>query len=309
MTHIVSEEFICGSLYYWRNNMGKTIEELRELAKNGVLTHSGTFHADDVLFAALLIAADIISGKTIIRREHSVPKDFKGLVFDVGLGEYDHHQHAGFKVRTTGKKIKYAAFGLLWEDIGAEVLMNYGCNAQAAELGKEYFERKFVELMDATDNFGPNEYPNTMSFFISLMNAPSGQTAKESNDAFRFASIMISKMMRPVLKSASAYGENIFIAQKLGVKPVVTIPEGDPKIPVACFTGTDAQFVIAKSSRAEQWDVHAIHPFKFTCHQDKMEGCVFQHPAMFIAGFDTYEHALNAANKNVRIRPMEYIAD
>ena len=79
-------------------------------------THSGKFHADDVFSAALLLS---INPEITIYRGSQVPEDFQGIVFDIGRGKYDHHQRDS-RVRENG--VPYAAFGLLWEDLGAEIL-------------------------------------------------------------------------------------------------------------------------------------------------------------------------------------------
>ena len=55
-------------------------------------THGGKFHADDVFSAALLLH---FNPQLTIQRGNRVPEDFDGIVFDIGRGEYDHHQKAG----------------------------------------------------------------------------------------------------------------------------------------------------------------------------------------------------------------------
>ena len=79
-------------------------------------THSGKFHADDVFSAALLL---YLNPEITITRGNRVLEDFDGIVFDIGRGRYDHHQKDS-RVRENG--IAYAAFGLLWEELGAEIL-------------------------------------------------------------------------------------------------------------------------------------------------------------------------------------------
>ena len=69
------------------------------------LTHAGKFHADDVFGAAFL---KIINPDIKIIRSNSVPNDFEGIVFDIGMGKFDHHM-ADNEVRECG--IPYAAFG------------------------------------------------------------------------------------------------------------------------------------------------------------------------------------------------------
>ena len=72
-------------------------------------THSGKFHADDVFSAALLL---YLNPEINITRGNKVPEEYEGLVFDIGRGQYDHHQKDS-RVRENG--VSYAAFGLLWE--------------------------------------------------------------------------------------------------------------------------------------------------------------------------------------------------
>ena len=94
-------------------------------------THGGKFHADDVFSAALLL---YLNPEIVITRGNRVPEDFDGIVFDIGRGEYDHHQKDS-RIRENG--IPYAAFGLLWEELGTEILGDAGerralCSVRAA---------------------------------------------------------------------------------------------------------------------------------------------------------------------------------
>ena len=99
--------------------MSKNIEILYNLAQKGCVTHSSRFHADDVLSAALLKISGVIPDVSVIQRVGRVPQDFDGLAFDIGGGEFDHHQHNA-RVRPNGNK--YAAFGLLWNAVGVEYI-------------------------------------------------------------------------------------------------------------------------------------------------------------------------------------------
>ena len=102
-------------------------------------THGGVFHADDVFAAAML---RIIKPGIIIERGNTVPEDYDGLVFDIGFGEFDHHQKDK-RVRENG--VYYAAFGLLWEKYGS-MLMN--------EEDAKAFDESFVQPIDNSDNTG-----------------------------------------------------------------------------------------------------------------------------------------------------------
>lgn len=102
-------------------------------------THSGKFHADDVFSSALLL---YLNPQITIIRGNRVPEEYDGIVFDIGRGRYDHHQRDS-RVRENG--VPYAAFGLLWEELGGEILG--GTLAQR-------FDEEFVQPLDNNDNTG-----------------------------------------------------------------------------------------------------------------------------------------------------------
>ena len=64
---------------------------LKQITKKDAkaFTHGGKFHADDVFSAALLLYQN---PEIQIARGNKVPEDYDGIVFDIGRGEYDHHQ-------------------------------------------------------------------------------------------------------------------------------------------------------------------------------------------------------------------------
>ena len=108
--------------------MNTLLEQIKK--KNAkAFTHSGKFHADDVFSYALLL---YLNPAITITRGNKVPKDFDGIVFDIGRGKYDHHQKDS-RIRENG--IPYAAFGLLWEELGKEILGEEWLNNQFFRLG------------------------------------------------------------------------------------------------------------------------------------------------------------------------------
>ena len=118
-------------------------------------THSGKFHADDVFSSALLL---YLNPEITITRGNRVPDDFDGIVFDIGRGKYDHHQKDS-RIRENG--IPYAAFGLLWEELGPEIL--------GEELAQK-FDEAFVQPLDNNDNTGEK---NELAILIG--NSPATQ--------------------------------------------------------------------------------------------------------------------------------------
>ena len=102
-------------------------------------THSGKFHADDVFSSALLL---YLNPQITITRGNRVPEEYDGIVFDIGRGRYDHHQRDS-RVRENG--VPYAAFGLLWEELGSGIL---------GETLAQRFDEEFVQPLDKNDNTG-----------------------------------------------------------------------------------------------------------------------------------------------------------
>lgn len=89
--------------------------------------------------AALLL---YLNPEITITRGNQVPENYEGLVFDIGRGQYDHHQKDS-RIRDNG--VPYAAFGLLWEKLGPEIL--------GEELALK-FDESFVQPLDINDNTG-----------------------------------------------------------------------------------------------------------------------------------------------------------
>lgn len=153
-------------------------ELLQQLKQKNItaFTHSGKFHADDVFSAALL---HYINPEIMITRGNRVPEDFEGIVFDIGRGRYDHHQRDS-RVRENG--IAYAAFGLLWEELGAEI---FG----SEELAQK-FDEAFVQPLDNNDNTGEkNELAALIGSFNPVWDAKGG-----SDEAF-FQAVEVAGMI------------------------------------------------------------------------------------------------------------------
>ncbi len=138
-------------------------------------THSGKFHADDVFSSALLL---YLNPEITITRGNKVPEDFDGIVFDIGRGKYDHHQKDS-RIRENG--IPYAAFGLLWEDLGCEILGD--------ELA-EKFDEAFVQPLDNNDNTGEK---NELASLIGSFN-PSWDENGGTDEAF-FRAVSVAGMI------------------------------------------------------------------------------------------------------------------
>ena len=164
------------------NSMNDTQNQQDFLLKEQILkkdasawTHNGKFHADDVFSAALLL---YLNPEIRIFRGNRVPEDFAGIVFDIGRGRYDHHQKDS-RIRENG--IPYAAFGLLWEELGADIL--------GEELA-EKFDESFVQPLDDNDNTGEK---NELASLIGSFN-PAWDSEDNNDEAF-FQAVSVAGMI------------------------------------------------------------------------------------------------------------------
>lgn len=150
---------------------------LEEIKKTNAcaFTHGGKFHADDVFSSALLL---YINPEIHIIRGNKVPDDFEGIVFDIGRGLFDHHQKDS-RIRENG--VPYAAFGLLWEVLGKEIL--------GEELAVR-FDESFVQPLDNNDNTGEK---NELATLIGNFN-PSWD-ANDNGDKEFFQAVSVAGMI------------------------------------------------------------------------------------------------------------------
>ena len=154
--------------------MEQLLEQIREKDASA-FTHSGKFHADDVFSAALLL---YLNPEIQIIRGNQVPEEFSGIVFDIGRGQYDHHQKDS-RIRENG--IPYATFGLLWETLGKEIL--------GEELAKT-FDEDFVQPLDNNDNTGEK---NELASLIGNFNP--GWDSRENQDEAFFQAVSVAGMI------------------------------------------------------------------------------------------------------------------
>ena len=124
-----------------------------EKKKLKLITHDGSFHADDIFAAATLVILFERQGKDfeIVRTRKPELIEAGDYVFDVGgihdeaTNRFDHHQVGGAGKRSFGNiDIEYAAFGLVWKKFGAEV-----CESEKVA---EIIEKRLVAPIDAGDN-------------------------------------------------------------------------------------------------------------------------------------------------------------
>lgn len=194
-------------------------------------THSGKFHADDVFSAALLT---YINPNIQFERGLEVPENYEGIIFDIGLGKFDHHQ-AGALVRENGTP--YAAFGLLWKEFGTRIL-----NEEEAEK----FDESFVQSLDYSDNTGSR---NELAELISLFN-PVWDSKEEVSQCFQEAKEFAFTIMDKKFKRIESVQRAEIIVQeamKHAKNQIAVLSIGAPW--KKFIIGTEIEFVVSPSER------------------------------------------------------------
>ena len=196
-----------------------------------VLTHAGKFHADDVFSAALL---RILKPGVEIRRVYQVPEGFDGLAFDIGWGEFDHHQ-AGAPVRPNG--VPYAAFGLLWREYGPSLL---------GETEAQRLDERFVQPLDLDDNTGcGGVLPDIIADFNPLWDS-----GDDPDWRFFEAVEVAERILRNRIEAVRAMGRAYHVVKE-GVR---RMKDGVVVLEVYCpwkpfVAKTQAKFVVYPSQR------------------------------------------------------------
>ena len=285
--------------------MNQLLNEIRKKDAKA-FTHGGKFHADDVFSAALLL---YLNPEIQISRGNQVPEDFDGIVFDIGRGAYDHHQKDS-RIRENG--VPYAAFGLLWEALGAEIL--------GEELALS-FDEAFVQPLDNNDNTGEkNELASLIGNFNPAWDAEGG-TDEAFFQAVSVAGMILENKFERCRgnERADRRVEEILAEQERAIKAgeipaenrqILILPEFVP-----CqkhLSETEIAFVIFPSNRGG----YCIQPQKreyslnYKCsfpsawlglENEELEaasgiaGAVFCHKGGFLMTTETLEEAVQAA--------------
>lgn len=266
---------------------------------NKAFTHGSVFHADDVFSTALL---QLINPEIEVTRGFEVPENFDGIVYDIGRGEFDHHQEDK-EYRENG--CPYAAFGLLWRELGAEFLGD--------EASAQSFDEKFVQLLDRHDNGLEH---TTLSDTIAMFNPNWDEDCSPENrnrcffEAVEIAKRILSLKREGVMsaKRASNIVEKALEEMYQNDSQICVLPQYAPW--QALVIPTDAKYIVFPSARGG-WNAQAVPvesgrfetklPFpEIWRGKEKLEllclqnGLTFCHPSGFLIATDTEEQAIEA---------------
>lgn len=278
---------------------------------NKVVTHSTVFHADDVFGVAMcrLIDPRINVVRTLDvegQMKEAEESQEKILVFDIGLGKYDHHQPD--KTMRPDGITPYCGFGLLWRDFGYLL-----CPEKEAWTK---VDNTLVIKIDEADN---GIQQNLLSASIKAMN-PNWNDSVGEETAF-FKAVDIAKtILKAHIDHANAavmakeevlsnyFGGEILVLDKY--LPWADTVIGDERL-------KDVLFTVYPSMRGG-WNVQTVpkapgafvnrmnFPEEWLGYADPERGIHFAHTSNFLIACDTKEQAVKVAEEAVHAGSEAY---
>lgn len=178
-----------------------------------VVTHNGNFHPDDVLaIATLQLHLGEENVEVIRTRDKGIISGADwvvdvGEVYDIEAQRFDHHQ-IGSPERENG--IPYAAFGLVWKELGAQI-----CGSEETAT---FIEEKLAQPIDAGDNgvslYNLNEYKVSPFELFSVLHSykPVWGSDKNIDESFMEAVDFARGLLERLMASSKAREAVIKIA-------------------------------------------------------------------------------------------------
>lgn len=284
------------------------------------VTHNGIFHADDVFAAAVLHS--MYPNVSIARTRNPEVIAAADIAFDVGAEydparlRFDHHQRGGAGERPNG--VRYAAFGLVWQHYGPELVGD--------EIAAMVDER-LVQAVDAGDcgqaiTVAVDGFESVRSVGVSsviLSMNPSWHEGGDRDVAFELAvglaGVLLTRaiaacqgevLARDLVRAAVADGDEIVVLPRCCPWQEIVVEE------------SSALFVVYPAETGDTWMVQCVPPKLGSFDKRKplpeswaglrdadfaaecgVEDAVFCHPGRFICGAQSRDGAMALATKAV----------
>lgn len=267
-------------------------------------THAGVFHADDVFSAALL---QIINPEISFIRTLTPPEDQDDIIiFDIGMGQYDHHQPDratrdmadGYWIdRTNGGEVKplpYCAFGLLWRDYGRLL-----CPSPKAW---KKVDRDLVLPIDKADNgvFG-SQLANAIGSFNPAWDATEADPDECFLQALSVAAPILGNFIARA--NAEAKAESIVLSSRVVEDRILVLDQYMPWQDTVIEQLPGILYVVFPSKRGG-YNVQTVpstpgsftprkgFPQEWLGHPDASLGMTFCHPGNFLLSAETEDQAI-----------------
>ncbi|MBK5240676.1 MYG1 family protein [Clostridium sp.] len=286
-------------------------------------THSGKFHADDVMATAILrlLLGDIKVTRT--REEDMLKKlDF---VYDIGLGEFDHHQ---LNKEIRENNIPYAACGLVWREFGPRVIQQFNSEFDEDDITSifDHVDKNILQGIDATDNgidINSEIRVTTISDIIQSFN-PSWDSTFSKDEAFEEAVRYATELIKRIIgRQVSVIKARVIVNEAFenrDIKEIMVLKNGCPWLQqlLKIDINTEVLFVISPDDNNTEYKIQTVKktPDTFEARKDilesirgksseeinsiiKIDDAIFCHKAGFIASVKSMESALKIAKLSI----------
>lgn len=288
-------------------------------------THSGSFHADDILAAATLRLVQ--PAVTILRSRDKDQLNAADILFDVGrvfdpaTCRFDHHQLEYKEARENG--IPYSSFGLVWRELGAML-----CGSAAAANRVDISLVQGVDAMDCGVTLSKEILPVKLMSISAVLGSfnPGWQdlaTPEAMNAAFEQACGVAKVILENVIREASGFEkakavveqgtlleggrllllehgvpwkETVLESSKYDRLLYVIYPDAQAKWHVCCVPDKAGSFSNRKSLPLAWAGLDGEELDKVT----GIQGCVFCHRARFVGGHTTKDGAIEMVKLALR---------
>lgn len=301
-----------------------------------LITHSGGFHADELLSSVVLTKLNPNAELRRTRDRNWLAPSPEKIIYDVG-GDYneqnqifDHHQRPG-PLRDDGQP--YSSFGLIWAHYGRQYLQALEVPKDHVEIIHKAFDTEFVLPIDQLDNgaiepsvAGPLSILTLPSLFDVMKPVFDNTSLTATDDAFLKAlSIARVFVEASIIDHAAELRAKSIVEGaivKAGESQVLELPMGMPYL--SALNASDADhmlFMIAP--RGEDWTINGIKLNDGTFNQradlpatwagltdqaleeaSGVQGAIFCHNARFIAVANSRNAILKMAEIAVREHNM-----
>lgn len=297
------------------------------MSQKTLVTHNGTFHADDVFaVATFLLAHKDEDWKVVRSREKEIIEKADavidtGAVYDPSNLRFDHHQESGAGQRESG--IDYAAFGLVWKEYGPLL-----CTSTDIMVG---IDKKLVAPLDAHDNgisissniFG-DVFPYDMPAVVNAFNPTWVEDQSVDGDAVRLETFLelvdFAKkiILREIKRAEDKKSAEVFVTDLYNNSDDKRVIIFDKFYPwqETILNYHEPLFVVYPNPSASTWTVKAVPKEKnsFECRKyfpnawagkenedfekvSGVAGVVFCHRNKFLVVTKTKESAIEIAKK------------
>lgn len=297
-----------------------------------LVTHSGGFHADELLSSVILTKLFPQARLVRSRAPEWITAASDRIIYDVG-GAYDaaaqifdHHQR-GAPLREDGQP--YSSFGLVWKHYGRDYLVAFGLPERDIETIHASFDANFVLPIDLMDNGALNPSVAgvlsglTLPVLLETLKPVFDETGPDADDrAFHVAlGVARSFVEARIAHSASKLRAEAVVLQAIaeaGDGRILELPRGMPFRPTIVKAGADhllfvvhprdKDWCLTTIRRADEgFEVRADLPAAWAGLTNGeleavsgVEGASFCHNGRFVAAARTREATLAMAEIAVR---------